>query len=213
MELPSIFTFANHVFVGGQSIVFHVEVDGIVRILKWTPAYFGKREREIYELLQREHVTNIPELVSWREGKLSLGDIFDEAQVPAILILIEDAVKSRHGAGMCCPAFDYKKRRFNYSYSTILLLEYMGETLNSDIAKPHYEEIINQLTPTLARLEELGIMHCDIHPGNITYRRNDDDTVTFTLIDFGSTRMWRESVPSYNELDNLRDALRYAVDV
>lgn len=179
MEYPSKFTFVGGLFIGGQGIIFHVVVDGVRRVLKWVPTstYLGKqKERQIYQLLQHERVSNVTKMIHWREGNLSVMDIFEEHQVSTIVELIKETCQNRRGYSV--PDFDYTKQRFRHvDVSTIMLFERMDGPLNLSIVRRHRKDIINQLTPTFARLKQLGILHDDISPGNILYKYNDTMTM------------------------------------
>jgi serine/threonine protein kinase len=66
-----------------------------------------------------------------------------------------------------------------------------GETLNECVRRqghiPEAEvwQLFNQLASALQSLHEQGIIHCDIHPGNIIVQPNGEPM----LIDFGSTKL------------------------
>jgi serine/threonine protein kinase len=66
-----------------------------------------------------------------------------------------------------------------------------GETLNECILRrgsiPEAEvwQLFNKLAAALHALHEQGIIHCDIHPGNIIVQPNGEPM----LIDFGSTKL------------------------
>jgi serine/threonine protein kinase len=74
-----------------------------------------------------------------------------------------------------------------------LVMEYVvGETLNECIRRMQYippEEALvyfRQLAIVLQSLHEQGLIHCDIHPGNIIVEQYEKKPV---LIDFGSTKL------------------------
>ena len=74
-----------------------------------------------------------------------------------------------------------------------LVLAYIeGETLNEcirqrgAIAEAEAVAIFRKLAMALQTLHQAGLIHCDVHPGNIMLRQGDQEPI---LIDFGSAKL------------------------
>ena len=56
-----------------------------------------------------------------------------------------------------------------------------------------YNEILKlgqEVIKSLKFMHSLGIVHCDVKPSNILYRKDDSGVSMFTLIDFGISRRY-----------------------
>ena len=74
---------------------------------------------------------------------------------------------------------------FNGDDSTVI--KQMYKTING------YNEILKlgqNIIKSLQLIHSLGVVHCDIKPSNILYRKDDNGTSRFTLIDFGISRRY-----------------------
>jgi aminoglycoside phosphotransferase (APT) family kinase protein len=98
------------------------------------------------------------------------GEVLDKISHPNIVRVIELFQES----GMPC-----------------LVMEYVeGETLNQCIRRMGYlpeadaVQYFRQLATALQAVHQVGLIHCDIHPGNIMLRQGTEPI----LIDFGSTK-------------------------
>jgi serine/threonine protein kinase len=86
---------------------------------------------------------------------------------------------------------------FEFDNVPCLVMEYIeGETLNECIRRRKYLDIdeaiecFQKLAETLKILHQDGLIHCDIHPGNIMLRQSGTvASIDPVLIDFGSAKL------------------------
>ena len=65
----------------------------------------------------------------------------------------------------------------------IIMEKYEGTIRN--IIQDVYENNINTICTLIRKMHSIGIIHNDLHTGNILYRKNEDNTYSFVIIDFG----------------------------
>jgi serine/threonine protein kinase len=86
---------------------------------------------------------------------------------------------------------------FEFENMPCLVMEYIeGETLNECIRRRKYLgideaiEYFQKLAETLKIVHQDGLIHCDIHPGNIILRQSGTvESIDPVLIDFGSAKL------------------------